>query len=79
MSIKFNKCWDKKLGDNTHFEFQIANFGLCWNFDINLSWFTKTDHAGPKFYINICGFMMTTCVYDTRHWDDDNDCWKKYD
>lgn len=48
--------------------------------NLGLIWFTKQDHAdkGISFGINNL-FWCSLIIYDSRHWDYDNNCWKKYE
>src|ERR1017187_1811394 len=47
-------------------------------FHIRINWNRKTDHAGFRLDITLLGFMFEFTIYDTRHWDEENDCWQKY-
>jgi|TARA_R110000851_G_scaffold130875_1_gene264607 hypothetical protein len=49
----------------------VASFGL----DVNL----RCDHAGIEFNVGLFGVQLYTSFVDTRHWDHDNNCFKKYD
>lgn len=64
---KPNKYWELQI--TTAFE------GPYFNFSIN--WTRKQDHAGFQFLIEIHKFMFDFKIYDTRHWDWDNDCYEK--
>jgi len=35
------------------------------------------DHAGLRFNINLFGWELDVSIYDSRHWDYKNWCWKK--
>jgi hypothetical protein len=39
----------------------------------------KTDHAGFRFTINLFGLHICYSHIDSRHWDEDNNDWCKYD
>jgi len=67
----------KLFDDNHYFGIYFTLFGSLLNFD--LSWTRKTDHAGFEFNFNLLWLMIHTAIYDTRHWDYENDEWKKYD
>ena len=43
-----------------------------FGFHTNLS--RKCDHAGFHFSVVILGLNLIFDFYDTRHWDDENDC-----
>ena len=61
-------------------EFHIYNNSINLYFDVfaifgfhtNLS--RKCDHAGFHFSVVILGLNLIFDFYDTRHWDDENDC-----
>lgn len=37
---------------------------------------TGHDHAGASIDFILLGFAVTAQIYDTRHWDYDNNCWE---
>lgn len=43
-----------------------------FGFHTNLS--RKCDHAGFHFSVVLLGLNLIFDFYDTRHWDDENDC-----
>lgn len=45
-------------------------------FDINLSWTTKTDHAGFRFHFEVFGLYFGIDIYDSRHWDTEKKDWE---
>ena len=61
-------------------EFHIYNNSInlyldafaIFGFHINQS--RKCDHAGFHFSVVILGLNLIFDFYDTRHWDDENDC-----
>jgi hypothetical protein len=69
------------LPKNKEFELQLEVGKHCptndlFKFNVQLS--SKQDHAG--FIFEFCLFRMLflmLSIYDNRHWDFDNDCWKK--
>ena len=69
-----------KISKHKFFEFQIEFQKDFWNwfhFDIHLS--RKQDHAGFYFNLEVMYINIWIQIYDHRHWDDENDCWIKYD
>lgn len=38
----------------------------------------KIDHAGFETTIGLLGYGISFRIYDTRHWDDYDKCWKTY-
>jgi len=54
-----------------------------WNdwtsyFDFHLSFTRKTDHAGFRFGFDIIGFSFNLEIYDSRHWNYENNKWENY-
>jgi hypothetical protein len=64
------------FGSDNWFHIGLNLFQL---FNIKLAWSRKCDHAGIIFDIEILGLDFEIYLYDTRHWDYDNDCWVKYE
>ena len=62
--------------DNTLLHVQLALFGDLFNFDI--TWNKRTDHAGISIIFKMLWFTAYLSFCDTRHWDDEKDCWKVY-
>jgi len=48
-------------------------------FDFELRWNQQTDHAGFEFGIGILGYGIHFRIYDTRHWNDYDQCWEERD
>lgn len=46
-------------------------------FKIYMAYRTKCDHAGFSFVIALFGCDAAFNLYDTRHWDYENDCYEK--
>lgn len=68
---------NKKLSKYKNLEIEIYNnkmqdlFSLL--IDLNLGGY---DHCGPQFEISIFGFYFNIKIYDSRHWDYENNCWE---
>ena len=62
------------LKDWHFFNFNFLLFGDLFKF--NAKWTRKRDHAGFNFEICILGYSLLFYTYDTRHWDDENDCFE---
>jgi hypothetical protein len=54
-----------------------------WDFDFfrsadivsfEFSWKTRTDHAGVNVGVGLFGYSVDFRFYDSRHWDDENNC-----
>lgn len=65
-----------KFTENKSWEIQIDRddtlISLYFRFTV------RQDHAGIRFNIGLFGYSISTNLYDTRHWDYDNKCWKVY-
>ena len=48
-------------------------------FKIFIGYRTKGDHAGFRFVIALFGYDASFNLYDTRHWDYENDCYEIYE
>lgn len=67
-----------KLLDDTHyFGIYFTLFGSLLSFDVSLT--RKCDHAGFEFNFNLLWLLVHITIYDTRHWDYENEDWYKYD
>ena len=44
--------------------------------DLQARWTHKTDHAGIEFSIGILGYGISFRLYDNRHWDYEQGCYK---
>jgi len=47
--------------------------------DLDIRWTRNTDHAGLELVVGMLGYGIHFCIYDTRHWDFDNNKWVVYD
>lgn len=52
---------------------------LCGLFGWDCHWTRKQDHAGIRVSITLFGIDFNIELYDTRHWNDTNDCWETYE
>jgi len=46
-------------------------------FTVDIEWTKEQDHAGFYFNLRLMGLFISFTISDTRHWDDDEDCWEK--
>jgi hypothetical protein len=67
---------DVRLSSNKNFEIQISKFQADNLLDIaiDLQWWGR-DHAGPELDINVFGYMFNVKIYDSRHWNYDENRW----
>jgi len=63
------------LYGNKYFEFELIKDNYYW-FETEFSWTTKRDHAGIRISFGIFGYLISFNIYDKRHWDYNNNCWK---
>jgi hypothetical protein len=47
-------------------------------FDVNVRCTHRTDHAGFEIGIGLLGYGLNFHIYDSRHWDNDNNTWSTY-
>lgn len=73
----YNKVW--RITKNKSVEIQISRWNNLTNlidiqFNIEPS---GHDHAGADFNVTLLHFYFMIHLYDTRHWDYDNNCWRE--
>lgn len=71
-------CRSGKITEHKAWEFEICRY----SYDIAkiyFQWSVKSDHAGPSLELCLFGYGVEVKIYDTRHWDYDNNCWTVYD
>jgi hypothetical protein len=67
--------WDKKLTTYKFFEIQTfidAEHLFQFELDLRLS---GRDHAGPSVEVVFLCLGLTLKIYDSRHWDYEENCW----
>ena len=45
---------------------------------LSFSYCIRQDHAGLRVVIGLFGYECQMHIYDTRHWNDENNCWAVY-
>jgi hypothetical protein len=45
--------------------------------DVDARWTHKQDHAGFEISVGVLGYGIRFRIYDTRHWDDENNAYVK--
>ena len=58
-----------------HKYWEIQLYKSAELFRIEFEWTVRQDHAGINFELGLFGYQASFSVYDSRHWDIDNDCW----
>jgi|APGre2960657444_1045066.scaffolds.fasta_scaffold45153_2 hypothetical protein len=43
-----------------------------------LTYSIRQDHAGIRIEFGLFGYECELYIYDTRHWDYENNCWNKH-
>ena len=74
-SSLFCKC--KSLTKNKVAEVQVSRSNVLFN--TTLRWSMNSDHAGINLQLGIISYEIEMQIYDSRHWDYQNRCWKIYD
>ena len=61
-----------------HWEIQISKYSgrvdTIFRIHIDLA-LNGLDHGGPKFYLEIFGYVFDIHMYDARHWNHDENRW----
>ena len=66
-----------RLTKNKSFEFQLT-FQNDLRTGVEIYKKIHSDHTPFSFQISIFGLTIIFCVYDHRHWDEENDNYKEY-
>ena len=72
---------DVQISKHKSFEWQFEKASFLGDdpFEFKLSWHRNCDHAGISFTFGMRWlFWMNLNIHDRRHWDYENNCWKKY-
>lgn len=65
--VTHNKFWELE-----HF-FDLDNMLLA-----KISYKTECDHAGLEVAVALLGYNVAFRIYDHRHWNYEQKCWKNY-
>lgn len=79
-SIVTPKWGDITIWKNKSFEYQFEKASFMGDdpFECKFLWTRNRDHAGISFTLGIRYlFWMNVNIHDHRHWDDENNTWKK--
>jgi hypothetical protein len=63
-----------KLIKNKAWEFEILKVDSIINITIEFT--SRTDHAGLRFEFGLFGYELGFTIYDVRHWNHINNCWR---
>ena len=70
-------CVSVQLFKHTAWEIEHTDYSPML-FDADVRWTHCQDHAGIEIVIGILGYGISFRMYDTRHWDDENNTWSTY-
>lgn len=75
--MAFNICKTGSFFKKPHkfWELQITNLFDGPYFNFQIQWTRQQDHAGFQILIEIYKFMFDFKIFDSRHWDWDNNCY----
>lgn len=69
-------CVSGQLFKHTAWELEHSYYSPML-FDANVHWTHCQDHAGLEFGIGILGYGISFRMYDTRHWDHEQNAYIK--
>jgi hypothetical protein len=65
-----------RLSKNKYLEFySFKNYDSIYYFNFSSHLSRKTDHAGFNLEIEVCGYIISLDIYDSRHWDSSQEKW----
>ena len=70
---KSGKSWNP----HKFWEFEIYKNSAIIGFAFDLT--MRQDHAGFGFSFELFGWRVDYRFYDSRHWNDETDCWEVYE
>jgi hypothetical protein len=70
-----------RITEHKYFEYQLEFDRYNTDpFRLSLEWTSRRDHAGIEFIFSIFKlFWFSMSIYDSRHWDFENNTWKEAD
>lgn len=77
----FNHRWDcianpsYQFSKNKIIELQVDRTNDIIGFGFRLTF--RQAHAGIFFSLALLGYDVTIHFYDSRHWDNENNCWQE--
>jgi hypothetical protein len=63
-----------KLIKNKAWEFEILKVDSIINITVEFT--SRTDHAGLRFEFGLFGYELGFTIYDVRHWNHIDNCWR---
>ncbi len=73
---RFRNIWCQHY--STPFQFKFLEMQIYASADIvsfEVDYTKKQDHAGLHFGVGFLGYNFDFNFYDSRHWDNENNCW----
>lgn len=67
-------CTEIKVSTNKFFNFEVIRYARDL-LRINLEYEYHCDHGGVTLELALLGYALLFAIRDTRHWDEDNNCW----
>lgn len=72
------RFWHGVVGSTRKaWEIQIMKTNTVFEIDFQLT--VRQDHAGIKLELGLVGYNICAQIYDTRHWNDEENRWHVYD
>lgn len=47
--------------------------------DVDFRVNSRMDHGGVSFTVGVLGYGISMRLYDSRHWDYENNCWEQHE
>ena len=75
----FKNLWHTggSVTSHKHWELKFIRHAYTL-FEVHVGLTARQDHAGLSSTLGLLGYSINLHVYDDRHWDDENNCWKTY-
>jgi len=71
-------CKSKQISTNKVIEVECIKWSCLVTLTVNISW-RGSDHAGPSIELGLLGYEVHIKIYDTRHWNYENNNWEVYE
>ena len=78
-SDRWSTIWCKNGLLPKHKAWEFNGYRTHQIIDAELRLTFKGDHAGLLTLFGLFGYALEISIYDTRHWDYENNCWEIYD
>lgn len=78
-SNRWDIIWTKSKLLTQHKTIEFNGYKTNSILQINFTLSSRCDHAGVNLMVGLFGYIVELHFYDTRHWDNINNCWGRYD